>query len=161
MEVGERSIDGASLSIGLPSGLPAHMHEGVRELTHLRVDEQLRRTGIATKLLAAVCEEADSAKKVLFLIARSYGEMPTDRLIDWYKRFGFIALPKKDESDDAQPMARQPRIEQPVLQTVIANPSLPPKLEIAQRRIGELRKLGVALPVAMRMALDEASGRVH
>jgi hypothetical protein len=118
------------------------MREGIREVLSVFTPEPDRRKGYATSLLRQVCEEADEAVKVLLLT------VVDESLCAWYRRFGFKVI-------QGSPclMARPPHLAQPMVTPLVSNPSLPPDLELAQRRIGDLRKAGVPLREAVRQAL--------
>lgn len=116
------------------------MQEGIREVLSVFTPEPDRRKGYATALLRAVCEEADKYGKVLMLTA-------SDELTPFYRKFGFKVI-----QGEPVLMARRPHIEARSA-PIIANNSLPPELEVAQARIGQLRKAGVPLREAVRQAL--------
>lgn len=153
METGVRSHETASLNVAMPTAVPEHMQDGMRELLSVFTPKADRRKGYATALLRVVCEEADAARKVLLITVTD------DDLRAWYQRFGFQALPSA--AGGPLLMARRVRLAQPIAAPVIANSALPPELEAAQRRIGEMRKAGLPLQQAVRIALNEAARRVH
>lgn len=155
MDTGSRSFESATLIVAIPQAVPAHMQAGMREILSVRTPVEDQRKGYATALLAKVCEEADAARKVLLLMPHSLGDMSEADLISWYQRFGFEALPSVN---DAAPvlMARRVRVAVPIEAPVIAASTLPPELEVAQASIGEMRRRGVPLQMAVRMALRRA-----
>ncbi len=71
--------------------LPAHMQERIRELVKVWTDPDHRGQGYATELVKAVCDEADLENIVLMLQPRPFDiNISKDRLIAFYKRFGFV-----------------------------------------------------------------------
>lgn len=54
------------------------------------IPKNLRGEGIGTKIMEMVCHYSDEVNKPLFLTpSTSYGATSTDRLVRFYKRFGF------------------------------------------------------------------------
>lgn len=114
MRPGVREFRDASLKVAMATGLPEHMQEQTREITHLYVKPESRRLKLATALLNFVCQEADANRVTLVLTARDYdndtGE-PTphpdeSQLVAWYQRFGFTVL---QDTPKGTFMARQVR----------------------------------------------------
>lgn len=101
MNTGLRIHESATLTVAIPQCVPEHMRDGMRELISVFTPPEDRRKGYATALLKAVCEEADATAMVLLLTAE-------DPLIGFYRRFGFIELPR--EPHGKQQLARQPRL---------------------------------------------------
>jgi GNAT superfamily N-acetyltransferase len=94
----------ASCKVAPNADLPAEMRDSVLEVSSVWTDAEHRGQGFATELLASVCEDADCANKVLILQPRPYDQgISKDKLIAWYKRFGFIVTQK-----DPVLMARAP-----------------------------------------------------
>jgi N-acetylglutamate synthase-like GNAT family acetyltransferase len=93
MKLGKRIMGPASCTLSDSEVLP-----GIIELSSLDVPIYHRKKGAANKLMNAICEEADKARKVLML-------MPADSewLVKWYESHGF-------EQIQADPliMARRP-----------------------------------------------------
>lgn len=64
--------------------------------THVRITSlksKERRLGHATKLMMAICEQADKLDLMLYLEAQKYGKKPgmsNDELVDFYIQFGFV-----------------------------------------------------------------------
>lgn len=96
MKIGIRALKNASLQVSMPTALPKKMHQGTREISHVDVPENLRRQGMATRLLQMVCKEADEANMVLFLQVGPFGEGPRmdkEELRIWYETsFGFTPI---------------------------------------------------------------------
>lgn len=86
---GVRSNGHASAVLGVPHALPPHMHEAVIELSQLQTKLADRGHGWAKKLLTEICDEADAAGKVLFLLVDPPDTMDRLRLKRFYGRFGF------------------------------------------------------------------------
>lgn len=103
--IGKRECGAASLELRETTAVPEDMRYGIREVTNLVTDEAKRRQGYADALMHTVCYEADKQNMVLLLNAESAGEMSTTKLIKFYKKHGFIELPRK--SDTPILMARQ------------------------------------------------------
>jgi GNAT superfamily N-acetyltransferase len=75
--------------------LPPEM-DRVREVVRVWTDPEHRRQGFGTQLMQAVCEEADCERIVLILQPRPYDTgIGKDKLIAWYKRFGFVKTQDK------------------------------------------------------------------
>lgn len=73
--------------------LPADMQDRVREVVRVWTDRDQRQQGYATQLMQAVCEEADVENIVLILQPKGYDSVKApgkDKLVSWYKRFGFV-----------------------------------------------------------------------
>ena len=104
--LGYRTYGPANLLLSFPLGVPPHMRAGIRELSQLSVLEPDRGQGHASKLLDAVCAEADKSRKVLLLMPSAYeaGGLDDLALIAWYRRHGFIVIQRNPIL-----MARQPR----------------------------------------------------
>jgi hypothetical protein len=158
MDTGTRTYESASLLIAIPQAVPPHMRDGMREVLSVRTPAEDQRKGYATALLAAVCEEADAARKVLLLMPKQQGDMSQAQLIGWYQRFGFEQLPALPSVVEGAPvlMARRVRIAAPIDAPSIATADLPPELAVAQENISEMRRRGVPLQMAVRMALRRA-----
>lgn len=112
MPPGVRGFKSATLHIGYAKALPAHMREGVRELTSLLVPLEDRRQGFATSLMQRVCSEADGALMVLMIHVKPFDEegiTDTTKLCAFYERFGF----KRIQTEPAILMARMPRPARP------------------------------------------------
>jgi GNAT superfamily N-acetyltransferase len=90
MKPGLRSCKSASCRIAIPEGLPVEMWEDMREVVELKAGE--RGKGHGTRLMRAVCDEADAAGKVLFLMPESGDVMDAERLERFYTRLGFAVV---------------------------------------------------------------------
>jgi ribosomal protein S18 acetylase RimI-like enzyme len=87
----------ASCDVKPNADLPEEMRESVLEISSVWTDPDHRKQGYATELMKAVCEEADMSNKVLILQPSPYDTtsgVGKDKLIAWYKRFGFIVTQK-------------------------------------------------------------------
>jgi predicted GNAT family acetyltransferase len=92
----EWSNEFASLQVVANPELPAHMGDRVREVVKVWTDPGHRAQGYATELMKQVCEEADVEGVVLILQPRPFeNNISKDKLIAWYKRFGFVKLQDK------------------------------------------------------------------
>lgn len=90
------SNEHASCHVGISEELPPEMQERVREVTKVFTDPEFRAQGFGTELMKTVCEEADLCNFVLILHPWPYdGNLSKDKLIQWYKRFGFILTQDK------------------------------------------------------------------
>ena len=94
MKPGIRQHGPATLKLSFNTSVPAHMRGGLLEVTHVFTPEQHRGKGYASILMQKVCAEADEAGKVLLLMPKPYDDGPvcTERLAEWYARFGFEAI---------------------------------------------------------------------
>jgi len=83
----------ADLSVFLAAptgpGSPVQKGEVWYYFNRLFVPQQLRRQGIATKLMTQVVEWADTNNYNIWNDINPYGEMDLDQLIKFYKKFGF------------------------------------------------------------------------
>lgn len=73
--------------------LPPEMRARVREVVRVWTDREQRQQGYATQLMQSVCEEADCEGLILILQPRGYDSINAigkDKLVAWYKRFGFV-----------------------------------------------------------------------
>lgn len=87
----------ASCEVVANPDIPAEMQDGVREIARVWTDAEHRKQGYATELMKQVCEDADVDRKVLILTPRPYDSgagISKDKLIEWYKRFGFVVTQK-------------------------------------------------------------------
>lgn len=107
MKPGLRHEENAACFISICNALPVHMRPQTRELSKLDVPENLRKQGMATRLLTKVTEEADAHGITLILFPRPFGDEPrmnVDQLEEFYtRRFGFIRIQAKPPM-----MARMP-----------------------------------------------------
>jgi GNAT superfamily N-acetyltransferase len=88
MKPGTIQLGNASLHISYPQIVPGNLRGFSREITEFYVPEEFRGKGEGTELLKEVCEQADSEKIQLLLIA------DTEKLANYYERFGFVAIQK-------------------------------------------------------------------
>jgi len=104
MRPGKVGIGPATCEISYPAAVPAHMRDGIREITRLWVQQGLQRQGHGTELMRELCMQADEHEKVLLVHAEPFRtDMTRDELRAWYERFGFAELP-----DTPCVMARPP-----------------------------------------------------
>lgn len=92
MKLGKRVFGAASCKLGRTVQVPAHMRDGIVELSGLFCPAEQRREGFATSLVDMICNEADDDGKVLLLHVAPYapGGMSKEQLAAWYAgRFGF------------------------------------------------------------------------
>lgn len=118
MRAGVREFRDASLKIVVPMGLPEHMRDRMREITHLYVKPESRGQKLATALMNFICQEADANLITLVLTARNFEDGGPDeaQLITWYERFGFTKL---QDTPTGAYMARQVRTrERPLIKPV-------------------------------------------
>lgn len=88
----------ASCTVHVNTELPKAMQSRVREVRAVWTDKEHRRQGYATELMKAVCEDADLENKVLILQPRTFDTtsgVGNEKLISWYKRFGFVLTQKQ------------------------------------------------------------------
>jgi len=88
----------ASCQVDKSPALP----EGILELSRLFVPEILRRSGLATKLLVAVCADSDRSKTPIALMIDK--EKPL-WLVNMYEKHGFEVI----QSEPVCIMARRPK----------------------------------------------------
>lgn len=77
--------------------IPEEMRERIREVSQVWTDPDHRMQGYATELMKEVCEQADVENVVLMLQPRPYDSascINKEKLIEWYKRFGFVITQK-------------------------------------------------------------------
>lgn len=94
----EYSNEYASCAVSVSNDLPEEMRERVREVRKVWTDPDHRKNGYATELMKSVCEDADLENLVLFLGVKTFDNssgVGHAKLIDWYKRFGFIVTQKE------------------------------------------------------------------
>jgi N-acetylglutamate synthase-like GNAT family acetyltransferase len=107
MKPGLRFKENATCRISICNALPIHMRQQTRELSRLDVPENLRRQGMAWRLLTGVTEEADKHNVTLVLFVKPFGTglgMSAEMLEEWYQaRFGFHTIQKNPTM-----MARMP-----------------------------------------------------
>jgi GNAT superfamily N-acetyltransferase len=87
--IGPRSNAYASLKLAIPTALPKDMRGPIVELRSLVTRKDKRGKGFASALVAAVCEEADKARRFLFLHVKPDGPMDTEALGNFYIKHGF------------------------------------------------------------------------
>lgn len=106
METKDHSVGPASCRVRRSLAFPAHMRDGIREVTKVYTPPEHRKQGYATTLMHKVCREADAAGIVLALWPAKYsdGDIDTGALQAWYAReFGFVVI-----QPEPILMARQP-----------------------------------------------------
>jgi len=84
--------------VSVSNDLPPEMRERVREVSRVWTDRDHRKNGYATELMKSVCEDADLENIVLMLGVRSFDSssvVGNQKLIEWYKRFGFVVTQKE------------------------------------------------------------------
>lgn len=108
MRPGGREFREASLTVSIPTSVPEHMRERVREISHVFVKAGARGKRLATALMNFICQEADANLMTLILTAREYDEGgPAElQLVAWYEKFGFKTL---QDTPTGTFMARQVR----------------------------------------------------
>lgn len=120
MRPGRREFKQASLTVAIPTGIPEHMRDRTREITHVFVEPEARRQKLATILMNFICQEADACAMTLILTAHDYDEpamhddestavIPSpdeSQLVTWYEKFGFVKL---QDTPKGTLMARQVR----------------------------------------------------
>ena len=110
MEPGTRYLaedSHASCKVKVCVAIPNQMRTKCMELVSLSVAPSLRGTGLATKLLTQVTEEADEHNMLLVLFPEPFGEglQPTqEQLIDFYEKFGWQLIQTRPKAM----MARMP-----------------------------------------------------
>jgi GNAT superfamily N-acetyltransferase len=87
--IGTRTHGHASLKLAVPTALPDDLRGPVVELRSLHTRKDKRGQGEATALMADVCNEADKARRFLFLHVKPDGPMGTEALANFYIRNGF------------------------------------------------------------------------
>lgn len=105
MDLGSRSLDGASLVLTQLVGATNDVADRIRVIVRMQTTEECRRKGAATRLLKQVCGEADLYETVLVLTPAAFLDAPIDdtHLAAWYRRFGFNAI----QTEPVVLMARQ------------------------------------------------------
>ena len=87
--IGPRSNAYASCKLAIPTALPAEMRGPVVELRSLKTRRDKRGKGFAAALLAEVCEEADRARRFLFLHCEPEDGIELEQLANFYIKHGF------------------------------------------------------------------------
>ena len=64
--------------------------------------------GSGTKALTKLCELADQVSVPLRLVAKGYADTPTEKLVEWYTRYGFVKS-GFGSNDDGWRMERAPK----------------------------------------------------
>lgn len=95
--LGKRNHEGASCNVRL-AAVPLSLKGSVLEINDLKTEPGMRGRGLATKLVAKICKEADLAKKLLILIADNVS------LEKWYNKHGFERI-----QDSPILMLREPK----------------------------------------------------
>jgi len=89
------SNEQASCEVVKNPALPPEM-DRVREVVRLSTAKDQRLQGYATELMKAVCDEADTENIVLMLCPQPFDDnISKDRLVAFYKRFGFVKTQDK------------------------------------------------------------------
>ncbi len=94
----EYSNEYAKCRVSESQDLPQEMRFRVREVSKVWTDPDHRKNGYATELMKSVCEDADLENMVLMLGVRTFDHssgVGNSKLIEWYKRFGFIVTQKE------------------------------------------------------------------
>lgn len=66
-------------------------NDGTIKISRIFVPKELRKQGLGTKILEAVCDFADLNKKIILLSPSiDFGATSVNRLYSFYSRFGFI-----------------------------------------------------------------------
>lgn len=88
-----KRLNGASITVH-------EFDDGLNQfLSGLYVTPYFRDDGRATALMNQVIKDADKDNVRLGLIVRAYGKPPgmnNQQLIDFYKKFGFVEIPRRD-----------------------------------------------------------------
>lgn len=90
--IGTVELGPASAELSINGSVRPHLRDRVRDLSHINVPEDKRRQGHATRLLEAICEQADVNQVALLLEVKSDGEMTNEELKAWYAKHGFLDL---------------------------------------------------------------------
>lgn len=96
MKTGVRHFENASCKVLYCAAIPNQLRSKTREVVSVDVPENLRRQGMATRMLQNVCDEADAHNIILLIFPKPFGEgekMDASQLADWYaERFGFQVI---------------------------------------------------------------------
>lgn len=66
--------------------------------------------GHGTKAMQLLCDLADKHKVTITLYAKGYADTPSSKLVEWYKRFGFVVDEEYfPDNDDEAEMIRHPK----------------------------------------------------
>lgn len=80
--LGKRTIGDATCYLRFSQAVPVHLRQTIREVYDVKVPKGMRGKGSGTRLIKAICAEADHADKVLILL-------PLEDKIKWYTSLGF------------------------------------------------------------------------
>jgi len=89
MKTGTIALGNASLHIGYSQIIAPNQRGLAREITEFFVPEEHRGKGDGSELLKEVCEQADSERLLLLIIA------DTERLANFYYLHGFKTIQEK------------------------------------------------------------------
>lgn len=94
MELGDYGRGAASLTLTALDGVGPDEIDRIRVIVKLRTDPAYRRKGHATRLLKAICQEADTTGTVLLIEPAPFDDAPhkVGQLAHFYRRFGFETL---------------------------------------------------------------------
>ena len=97
MEPGIRSTGPAWLQLVRMAGIDKTVTAGLLEVKSVQTAKPSRRQGHASRLLRAICAEADKDGTILVLTPAQFdnGPIGTQQLKGWYERFGFAVIQEK------------------------------------------------------------------
>lgn len=97
MKPGKRHGGPASLYLVPMDGIDESVTDGLLQIISMHTVKPSRRQGHASKLLTAVCEEADTANIILVLTPEQFdnGPIGTQQLKSWYEKHGFNVIQDK------------------------------------------------------------------
>lgn len=70
-------------------------------------DIQSYERGDGSKALQIICDLADKHGVTMSLFASSYGNVPVEKLVEWYTRYGFVV--KSNNDKESVKMIRSPK----------------------------------------------------
>jgi predicted GNAT superfamily acetyltransferase len=90
--------------------MPLSIRDKVLEVSRVFCEAQRRREGVASRLMARVCEHADNLQQALMLSVAPTSDSPVsaDDLASWYSSFDFGILQQATDTTPAI-MVRYPK----------------------------------------------------
>lgn len=82
--LGKRKHESATCELRYSLAMPVELRQVVREVFNVQTAPGMRGKGHGSRLMEAICKEADQAHKILMLLPAN------SKVETWYSRFGFV-----------------------------------------------------------------------